>query len=168
MSENRMTSDYQNKSVLQLEDRRTLGKSKNALFESVRIKAEIDCHESTGKTIKNAIYSKLTSHGCLIVDYEKPDWVLSVIALSHGTMVQMSIILRKLFRSTTPGTEVDHVDSKDQIRLRKGAWLYESLRFHGLYSVPIAHLDHFFEKLLAELSAEHWKDPSQNDVAQRT
>jgi hypothetical protein len=167
MSESKTTSDSRNATVLHMDDRRRGAKSRDALPEPVRIKVEVACHDVTGQTIKAVIGSKLESHGCILVESDKPDWVLSIIAFSHGDTVEMSIILRRLFRSTAPSTEVEQVDEERRVGLRQGGWLYESLRFHGLFGVPTADLDCFFERLVKDFANENWKQPSSTSVSHK-
>jgi len=136
-------------------DRKATDRFKNALPKLVRIKVEVTCRQEIGETIKRVIGSELRARGYLVDDYDKPDWILSIIAFLHGDLVEMSILFRKLFRSTTPGTEVDLDDSEGHVGLRRGGWLYESLRFHGLFGIPTAELDGFSERLVKELATEH-------------
>jgi hypothetical protein len=155
MSEQRIRRNSENANVLQMRDRRTPDMFKNALPNLVRIKVEFNCHQDIGETIKRAINSKLKARGYLLDDYDKPDWILSIIAFRHGELVEMSIIFRRLFRSTTPGTEVELVDSEGHVGLRQGGWLYECLLFHGLFGVPAAELEGFSERLVKDLATEH-------------
>ncbi len=167
MSERKTTSDSRNATVLHMDDRRRGAKSQDTLPESVRIKVEVACHDFRGQTIKAAIGSKLKSQGCILVESDKPDWVLSIIAFSHGAAVEMSIILRRLFRSTAPSTEVAHVEEERGVGLRQGGWLYESLRFHGLFGVRTADLASFFERLVKDFANENWKQPSSTSISHK-
>jgi hypothetical protein len=155
MSEQRIKRNSENAKVLQMKDRRTPDRLRNALPNLVGIKVEVTCDQDIGETIRGVIGFKLRVRGYLVDDYDKPDWVLSVIAFRHGELVEMSIIFRRLFRSTTPGTEVELVDSEGHVGLRQGGWLYESLLFHGLFGVPAAGLEVFSERLVKDLASEH-------------
>ncbi len=155
MSEQTMRRNSENANVVRLTDRKATERFKNAARKLVRIKVEVTCHHDFGETIQRAIGSELRVRGYLVDDHDKPDWILSIIAFRHGDLAEMSIIFRRLFRSTTPGTEVDPGDSEGYVGLRQGGWLYESLRFHGLFGVPTAELGGFSERLVKELAAEH-------------
>ena len=155
MSEQRMRRNSGNANVLQMTDRKATDRFKNALTKLVQVKVEVTCHQDIGETIKRVIGSELRARGYLVENYDKPDWILSIIAFPLGDLVEISIIFRRLFRSTTPGTEVDLVDSEGHVGLRRGGWLYESLRFHGLFGAPTSELDGFCERLVKELATEH-------------
>ncbi len=123
MSENTNPSRTDHPPVLQLEEIRRARKSPDANPQLVRIKVEVACDEPVGAIIRNRLASTFESKGCLVVADDKPDWILSVIAFGHGNLVELSIVLRRLFRSTVPGTEVDEVDAEGRTRLREGGWL---------------------------------------------
>jgi hypothetical protein len=167
MSEHWIRRNSEIANVLQMRDRRTPDRFKNALPHLVRIKVEVTCDQDIGETIKRVVGSKLKAHGYLVDDYDKPDWVLSIIAFRHGELVEMSIIFRRLFRSTTPGTEVELVDSEGHVGLRQGGWLYESLLFHGLFGVPAAELEVFSERLVKDLAREHISGIPPGSVRQK-
>jgi hypothetical protein len=155
MSEQRIKRNSENANVLQMKDRRTPDRLRNALPNLVRIKVEVTCDQDIGETIRGVIGPKLRARDYLVNDHDKPDWILSIIAFRHGEQVEMSIIFRRLFRSATPGTEVELVDSEGHVGLRQGGWLYESLLFHGLFGVPAAELESFSERLVKDLASEH-------------
>jgi len=155
MSEQKTKPDSESANVVQMKDRRTPDRFETVLPNLARLKVEVTCHQDIGEDIRTVIGSKLRALGYLVDHYDKPDWILSIIAFRHGELVEMSIILRELFRSTTPGTEVESVDSEGHVGLRQGGWLYESLRFHGLFGAPTAELDGFFERLVMDLATEH-------------
>jgi hypothetical protein len=60
-----------------------------------------------------------------------------------------------LFRSTAPGTEMVQADGSDQSMLRKGGWVYESLKYHGLHGVPKKGLPDFLKSLADEFISQH-------------
>jgi hypothetical protein len=159
MSEETTHSSGNRKGIFRLDELRREKELKIRHKPQVRVKVEVMCREQIGRIIQQFIVSELESRGCLDVQDDKPDWILSLIAFSHGEMVELSIVLRALFRSTTPGTEVDRIESDGNVVLREGGWLYESLRFHGLYGVPRADLGRFLGQLVSEFKAEHW-DPN--------
>ena len=155
MSEQRIRRNSENTNVLQMADHRRPDRFKNAPPNSVRIKVEVTCHQDIGETIKRVVRSKLGAHGHLVDDYDNPDWILSIIAFRNGELVEMSIIFRRLFRSTSPGNEVELLDSEGHVGLRQGGWLYESLLFHGLFGVPTTELEGFSERLVRDLETDH-------------
>ncbi len=144
------------KTVLRLEDLRKAREEQNKDVLPARVQVEVSCREPVGEVIKNCVSAAFESAGCLVVGDDKPDWILSVIAFNYGDIVELSVILRKLFRSTIPGTEVDGVDSSGKVHLRPGGWLYESLRFHGLFGVRKGDLAPFLEKMAKDFAAQHW------------
>lgn len=165
MSKNSNPSANDHPSVLHLEEVRRTKKSPDPNSQPVRIKVEVACDEPTGSIIRNRLGSTFESKGCLVVADDKPDWILSVIAFAHGNLVELSIVLRRLFRSTVPGTEVEEIDAEGRTRLREGGWLYESLRFHGLFGVPRMELEAFLAQLVADFAKRHWE--SQIPATQR-
>lgn len=161
MSDEKLHSSFRHTPVLRLEDVRRGRTTQNADVEPVRIKVEIACNEDVGQTIQSCITSELEQARCLVVADEKPDWILSVIAFRYRTLVELSIVLRRLFRSTVPGTEVERVDSDGRAVLREGGWLYESLRFHGLFGVREPELKQFLAQLVGQFKAAHWDTHNQ-------
>ncbi len=146
------------KTVLQLEDLRRAKKEQNDYVLPIRIQVEVQCGEPVGKVIRECVSTAFESAGCVVVGDDKPDWILSVIAFSHGDLVELSIVLRRLFRSTIPGTEVESVDSRGMAHLRPGGWLYESLRFHGLFGVRKSGLEPFLARLVKDFAVQHWNN----------
>jgi len=71
-----------------------------------------------------------------------------------------------MFRSTSPGSELEGWDDQGNAKLKDGAWLYESLRFHGLYGVRKMELANFLKGLIGEFNAKHWN--LQHDHKQAT
>lgn len=148
--------------IFRLDELRRNKKSKETRIPPVRIKVEVACRERVGETIQRLIASELEAKDCLVVQDDKPDWILSMIAFSHGELVELSIVLRALFRATTPGTEVDRVEPDGNVILRQGGWVYESQRFHGLYGVPRADLERFLARVVREFRSEHWDPDNSN------
>ena len=66
----------------------------------------------------------------------------------------MSVVLRRLFRSTSPGTEMVKESGSDRETLRKGGWVYESLKYHGLHGVPKLALGDFLKDLALEFTTQ--------------
>ena len=97
---------------------------------------EVACDGPIGADIKSCLTGHLEESGYVTVSDDRPDWVFSIIAFYHGDLVEMSVVLRQLFRSTSPGTEMVKESGSDRETLRKGGWVYESLKYHGLHGVP--------------------------------
>ena len=116
-----------------------------------RVKVEVACREPVGKFIQERFSAAFESVGCVVVGDDKPDWILSAIAFSAGNIVELSLVLRRLFRSTVPGTEIEHVDAEGAAQLRAGGWVYESMRFHGLFGVPTMQLGAFIDQTVRDL-----------------
>jgi hypothetical protein len=141
------------KTVAELDGyRRTLSSGRSTV-RSFRVMVEVACSEPADKDIKKYLSRHLEDLGHTVSDLGV-DWVFSIIAIRHGNLVQLSVILRRLFRSTTPGTETVPAGEHDHIRLRSGAWEYESLRFHGLFGVPPEALDSFLADLARQMVRE--------------
>jgi hypothetical protein len=140
--------------IFQLEALRKAKQEDDARKASGRVKVEVACRESVGEFIQDRFSAAFESVGCAVVGDDKPDWMLSVIAFSAGNLVELSIVLRRLFRSTVPGTEVEHVDAEGAARLRAGGWVYESLRFHGLFGVPTAELGTFIDRTVRDFPVQ--------------
>lgn len=156
MSNEAIESRRNHPAVVKLDDLRRLRERQEGYVPPIPVRVEVACHEEVGLTIQSCMGAALESLGCRVEEEKDPDWVFSVIAFSHGELVELSIILRRLFRSTRPGTEMEPVDSQEEGDLRKGNWLYESLRFHGLFGVRRPELHQFLEKLANDLAAKHW------------
>ncbi len=123
--------------------------------EHAKVMIEIACETSIGDEIRNCLIKKLEQTGCVTISHYRPDWVFSIICLEYGNLVEMSLVLRELFRSTTPGTEVIKASGADQGMLRYGGWVYESLRYHGLHGVPKIGLGDFLKSLAEEFTIRH-------------
>ena len=141
MSDETVFTKPNQRTLLQLDERRKAKESKG-LGDTHLVTVEVACQDEIGAAIRSYASAELQRTGLRIGsgnDAEKPDWILSFIAYQHGGLVELSVVLRRLFRSTAPGTEVENVDEDGQVTLRQGGWLYESLRFHGLFGVPEGH-----------------------------
>jgi hypothetical protein len=143
--------------TVSLAERRRAKEHEKLSFSPVRIRIEVACREDVGGHIESCLMKELNRTGSLVVRDDRPDWMLSVIAFSAGRMVELSIVLRKFFRSTSPGTEMS--DQQDgPAALRGGGWLYESLRYHGLFGVSRSELEAFLTGLVREFTAEHLRE----------
>jgi hypothetical protein len=156
MSDERKNSGRNHATVLKLDDLRRARERRDGYFPPIRVKVEVACHEEADLAIERRMRAALGSLGCRVGGEDEPDWVLSIIAFSYGDLVELSIVLRRLFRSTFPGTEMARVDSKELGDLCQGKWLYESLRFHGLFGVRRAELNQFLARLANDLATKHW------------
>lgn len=155
-NESPIDSELNSSRVFPMDELSRVKKTRNGDRGPIRIKTEFACSEPLRSQLQTAVDSQLESYGCRVVGDNKPDWVLSIIAYSHGSLVELSIVLRRLFRSTLPGTEIQGLDSEQRVILRQGGWLYESLRFHGLYGVLTGDLEGFCEKLVRDFAWEYW------------
>jgi hypothetical protein len=124
--------------------------------KGLTVKTEVTCEGPVGGDIQNILKSELEKLGCAVNGFSNPDWIISIIAFSYYETVEMSIILRKLFRSTSPGSELEGWDDQGNAKLKDGAWIYESLRFHGLYGVRKMELADFLRGLIREFNSKHW------------
>ena len=139
--------------VTELADYRRALSSGRSNGRPLRVMVEVACSEPEDNDIKTYLSRHLEELGYVLSEH-RPDWVFSIIAMRHGTLVEFSVILRQFLRSTTPGTEAVPGEGPDQIRLRTGAWVYESLKFHGLFGVPRALLDNFLADLARQMVCE--------------
>lgn len=142
----------QNGNVIYFQNSATLTKSPS---KKLRIKLDVVCDANLKHNIRSGLTGALEKMGCANV-VESAEWVLSIIAYHYSETIIISIILRRLFRSTTPGTEMDEWIEDDGPRLKEGGWVYESLRFHGLYGVHRNELESFLEKMVLEFKFKHW------------
>ncbi|MEW6350846.1 MAG: hypothetical protein AB1646_17445 [Thermodesulfobacteriota bacterium] len=208
------------RTVTDLDEFRRALATRRPSLRPFRVMVEVARSEPTDMDIKECLSRHLRSLGH-VVSNDGPDWVFSIIAIQHGNLVECSIILRRFFRSTAPGTErlgapannrVDfgrsacspmtgrvgsaHVDEADfaggrtaadpaaegdfnndasqsaktskdgsaeavsvdgpeEIRLRSGGWVYESLKFHGLFGVPRESVDGFLADLARQMERQH-------------
>ena len=58
---------------------------------------EVACNEPVGEDIRKCLTEELGKLDSVIVVDEGPDWVFSIIALHHGLLVELSVILRRFF-----------------------------------------------------------------------
>jgi hypothetical protein len=143
--------------IFPLEALKKARQEQNSQALANRIQVEVACREPIGRVIHDLFTAQFESLGCRVQGEDKPDWILSVIAFSAGNTVELSIVLRRLFRSTLPGTERESVDADGATRLRAGGWVYESLRFHGLFGVPTGELEPFVARMVRDFPV-HRKD----------
>lgn len=158
MKDDASRSNLGSVSILQLNALKKARQEQSNQAPHARVKVEVACTEPVGKLILDRFSADFESMGCLVVGDDKPDWILSVIAFSAGDIVELSIVLRRLFRSTLPGTEVENLDSDGTPRLRAGGWVYESLRFHGLFGVPRAELASFIGQMVRDFPVQREED----------
>jgi hypothetical protein len=130
----------------------------------VTVMVEIACDDAIGEDIKTSLTRDLEESGCVTVSSDRPDWVFSIIAFHHCNLVELSVVLRQFFRSTAPGTEMAISDSSDQPVRRKGCWVYESLRYHGLHGVRRPDLEAFLKGLAKEFASQHLSRPQNRKV----
>jgi hypothetical protein len=122
---------------------------------SPEVQIEVVSNEPLRERIKSLLADELLRVGCVVTEHGEPEWIYSIIAFQHDESIELSIILRQLFRSTQPGTEVDKVESDGRICLRPGSWVYESLRFHGLYGLTEYQLGSFLADIAAAFSRQY-------------
>jgi len=130
----------------------------------VTVMVEIACDDAIGEDIKSCLTRDLEESGRVTVSGDRPDWVFSIIAFHHFNLVELSVVLRRFFRSTAPGTEMAISDSSGQAVRRKGQWVYESLRYHGLHGVPRPDLEAFLKGLAKEFTSQHLNLPQNRNV----
>ncbi len=157
MSENKDISSSPASGILRLDQYRRGGTKRDSSANSPRVSIEVACADPIGSQIKSLLAEQLNRIGCVVVDSEDAGWVYSVIGMPHGTSVELSIILRQTFHSTSPGTEVKDQNAEGTVSLRQGSWVYESLRFHGLFGVPQCDLENFLANLAGEFGLTHYK-----------
>lgn len=131
----------------------------------IRVMVEVACDQPFGEDIKIDLKRYLEESGKVVSSDHHPDWVFSIIAFDHGYLVELSVVLRQFFRSTTPGTEMAVSDLSGQAVLRKGGWVYESLRYHGLHGVPRPDVRDFLKGLAEGFVRQHL-DLSQDEKKQ--
>ena len=141
--------------VVQLDEYRRGETRKPKIGVLPRVQIEVVCNEPIHERIKSLLAEELSRIGCAVVEHEEPGWIYSIIAFQHGESIELSIILRQFFCSTRPGTEVDRVESDGRICLRSGSWVYESLRFHGLFGVLQSELERFLADIAAEFGHQY-------------
>ena len=123
--------------------------------ECANVMIEIACEDSIGDEIRNCLTENLEQTGCVNISHDRPDWVFSIICFQYANLVEMSVVLRQFFRSTVPGTEMTHASGSEQATLRKGGWVYESLKYHGLHGVQKTGLADFLKNLVGEFTSRH-------------
>jgi hypothetical protein len=127
----------------------------------VRVQVEVASSEPVGEDIRTGLSEELGKLDGVVVLDDGPDWVYSIIALQHDHLVELSVILRQFFRASKPGTEVNTSASSDGTKLNPGAWVYESLKFHGLFGVRATDLKGLLRSLADEFSKNHLKQKPQ-------
>jgi hypothetical protein len=155
MKINRKSSVEETASIIELGNRRKHGAVSRSSSECPNVMVEIASEGAIGEEIKSCLIKNLEATGCVNVSPDSPDWVFSIICLEYGNLVEMSVVLRQLFRSTAPGTEILQTDRSDQSTLRKGGWVYESLKYHGLHGVPKLALADFLKSLANDFTSRH-------------
>lgn len=122
---------------------------------AVRVQVEVACNEPVGENIKSWLTEELGKFDRVIVLDDGPDWVFSIIALHSGQLVELSVILRQFFRASEPGTEHDTSTPSGRQTLKPGAWVYESLKFHGLFGVRTTEFKGFLASMAEEFGKNH-------------
>jgi hypothetical protein len=152
--ENPQTEDTR-RTVINIDSFRDRTKTASSPETAMRAKVEVACNEPVGEEIKQGLERELGKLGGMTIVPERPDWVFSIIAFHQGQLVELSIILRRLFRGTKPGTEIDTNLPESERKVRPGAWVYESLRFHGLFGVRLSELSDLFVSVADEFRTNH-------------
>jgi len=135
---------------------------------AVRVRVEVACNEPLGEEIKIVLSEELGKlYSVAVVDSE-PDWVFSIIALHYGHLVELSVILRQFFRASKPGTEKGISTPGSGISLKPGAWVYESLRFHGLFGVRATELKGLLASMAEEFGKNHLGQAPKKDLHDRS
>jgi hypothetical protein len=140
--------------IIELGNCRTHRSAAGASNGRVAVMIEIACDGPIGADIKGCLTRRLEESGHVAVSDDRPDWVFSIIAFHHEDLVEMSVVLRQLFRSTAPGTEMVRESGSDKEALRQGGWVYESLKYHGLHGVPKMALEDFLKSLAHEFTTQ--------------
>jgi hypothetical protein len=139
-------------SIVELDDYRQSVAAKKVLPPTVRVMVEVACNDPLGDDIRIDLARCLEDLGYVTVSDHRPDWVFSIIAFPYGNLVELSVVLRQLFRSTAPGTEMVKRDCDGNGDLPEGGWVYESLRLHSLNGVPKSQLPSFLKSLAKEFA----------------
>jgi hypothetical protein len=155
METDRKSSPDETATIIELGDCRKRGVISKSSPRCVDVMVEIACQDAIGEEIRNCFVRNLEETGCVKLSHDRPDWVFSIICFEYGNLVEMSVVLRRLFRSTAPGTEMIHADGSDQPMLRMGGWVYESLKYHGLHGVPKMTLPDFLKGLADDFASRH-------------
>jgi len=155
MEIDRKSSPEQTSTIIELGDCRKHGAISKSSPRCVDVMVEIASEDAIGEEIKSCLTKNLEETGWVYVSPDRPDCVFSIICFEYGNLVEMSVVLRQLFRSTAPGTEMVQADGSDQAVLRKGGWVYESLKYHGLHGVPKIALADFLKSLASDFASRH-------------
>lgn len=142
-------------SIFDFEEHRKSVAAEKSSRKSTRVMIEVACNEPVGADIKSCLGKHLEELGHVVLADQRPDWVFSIIAFSHTNLIELSVVLRHFFRSTRPGTEIVKAEGADHEMLREGGWVYESMKFHGLYGVPDQDLEGFLGFLAKEFGRQH-------------
>lgn len=134
----------------------------------VRVQVEVACNEPVGQTIKSWLTEELDKLDGVVVEERDADWVYSIIALHYGQLVELSVILREFFRASKPGTELGPSTPGNEKTLRPGAWVYESLRFHGLFGVRATDLKGLFASIAEQFGENHLGQAPKKEVHGRS
>jgi hypothetical protein len=140
-------------SIVELDDYRQYVSAKKVHPPTVRVMVEVACNDPLREEISAGLARCLEDLGYVIVSDRRPDWVFSIIAFHYGNLVELSLVLRQLFRSTTPGTEMSKSDCAGNGALREGGWIYESLRLHSLHGVHRNDLSSFLKSVANEFAS---------------
>ncbi len=135
---------------------------------TVRVQVEVACNEPIGEDIRKGLTEELGKLDGVIVVDEAPDWVYSIIAFHHGQLVELSVVLRQFFRASKPGTEQDTSTPGGGKTLKPGAWVYESLRFHGLFGVQAADLKGLLASMAEEFGRNYLGQASKRKLRDRS
>ena len=155
METDRKSSAEETATIIEIGNCRKHGAVNRSSSECPNVMVEIASDDAIGEEIKSCLTKDLEATGCVNVSPDRPDWVFSIICFEYGSLVEMSVVLRQLFRSTAPGTEMLQTDGSDQATLRNGGWVYESLKYHGLHGVPKIALADFLKSLANDFTSRH-------------
>jgi len=141
--------------ILELGNCRKQGTLRKTPSGCPNVMIEIACEDSIGDEIRKCLTRNLEDTGCVSISHDHPDWVFSIICFQYGNLVEMSVVIRQFFRSTRPGTEMPETGESEQAGLRKGGWVYETLKYHGLHGVPKMELANFLKNLANDFTSQH-------------
>lgn len=160
MKAERELSAEETATIIELDNCRKCGSSSRACTARVTVMIEIASDDAVvGEDIRSCLARHLEDSGYVTVSDDNPDWVFSIIGFHQGNLVELSVVLRRFFRSTAPGTETAISDPSGQAFRRKGGWIYESLRYHGLHGVPKPDLGDFLKGLADVFMCQHLNLP---------
>jgi len=140
----------------------------NRKKDAVHVQVEVSCNEPAGEDIKRGLTEELGKLDGVVVVDSGADWVFSIIAFHCGHLVELSVILRQFFRASKPGTEQDTSASNGASKVKPGAWVYESLKFHGLFGVQVSDLRGLLESLAEEFGKDHLGQASKKKLPDRS